>query len=125
MADVKGVVGTGIGLGKSGVDAMLKYTKHEYESKITELEGYNNRLNQHLEALAGLKAQIPGFWNDAKATKTVEALNSAIVKVKQASERTANLRKTYQQVVDDMERQDQQVDSTLDKAINLLKGLDI
>lgn len=125
MSDLGGAVDLGVKLGNVGVDAMLKYTRHEYEEKISELEGYNTRLNQHLERLEGFKTQIPGFWDDAKAAKTIEALNASIARVKHASERTSNLRKSYQKVVEEMAQQDQQVDSALDKAIDLLKGLDI
>lgn len=119
------VIDAGIAGGKILTSGMLKYTKSVYEDKITELEGYNNRLNQHLQTLESLKSQIPGFWGASAGAKTVQALALTIEEVRSASERTANLRQIYRNTVEELDKQDILSEANLDAALEVLKRLDI
>ena len=43
---------------------ILKYTKAQYDAKITELQGYLNELKDHREKMVGLREQMYNFWDD-------------------------------------------------------------
>ena len=57
---------------------ILKYTKAQYDAKITELQGYLNELKDHREKMVGLREQMYNFWDDPNARKAGEALNIQI-----------------------------------------------
>ena len=40
---------------------ILKYTKAQYDAKITELQGYLNELKDHREKMVGLREQMYNF----------------------------------------------------------------
>lgn len=122
---VVGAIKTGIDAGGSVVTGTLQYTKTQYDEKISELEGHNAQLEQHLAQLEGLKSSIPGFWNDEKADKTIKSIETAITQVKSASERVQNLRKTYEDVVNELETKKTEASGRLDEAHALLTGLEI
>ena len=54
--------------------AVLKYTKAQYEAKISELENLLGQLKDHREKMATLKDQMFNFWDDPNARKAGEAL---------------------------------------------------
>ncbi len=118
-------IGVGLAAGKLGVSAMLHYTKKQYEEKITELEGYNTKLEQHLAELEGLKSQIPEFWEDDEGEKALKIIDKSIFQVKSASDRVMNLRILYKGVVDEMDQQKSMASGLLDEAQSLVSNLAI
>lgn len=50
---------------------MLHYAASVYEDKISELETYNDRLNQHKETLIGLRDRVKNYWDDDVAKPTM------------------------------------------------------
>ena len=121
---IKAAAGPAIEAGLFANGVMFKYEKSLYLEKIQELEAHNAKLNQHLENLIALKAQMPGFWSDEKGEKAARALDKAIERVQSASKRIEDLNKIYQEAVNEFENLDKDANALLDVAIEALDGLD-
>lgn len=108
------------------MSVILKYSASVYQSKITQFESLNSQLESHLETLEGLKNQIPNFWESDQTGKFIESISKAIVKVRQASDNVTNLRRVYQEIMDEQTRMStavddvvEQVDKSIDRKIEV------
>lgn len=104
---------------------MLHYAASVYEDKISELETYNNRLNQHKETLIGLRDRVKNYWDDDAAETYYNTLSTQIRAVNNASERIANLKHIYQEAVDDLSRTKSTVKEAVSDAEQIVKSLGI
>lgn len=104
---------------------MIKYTKSQYEAKITELEGYYNQLSDHLSTMEGYKEQIFQFWDDPRGQDTAETLNKMITQVRNAMDRTSDLLTFYKSSVEKLSGADISAKSLLTDALGILGSLGI
>ena len=100
----------------------VKYTKAQYQAKITELEGYYNQLNQHLERMKELKEQLFKFWNDANAQTTGQLLAAEIRKVQTAMDRTSDSITMFKAAIDGMDGVNFSIGDILGDALNIVGG---
>ena len=82
---------------------MLHYAASVYEDKISELETYNDRLNQHKETLIGLRDRVKNYWDDDVAETYL----------------------LYQDAVDDLSRTKDTAKETVSDAEQIVKSLGI
>lgn len=57
---------------------IVKYTKAQYEAKITQLEGYYNQLAERKNRLIELRNQMSSFWDDDNSPKAYQCLTTII-----------------------------------------------
>lgn len=94
-------------------ELIMKYQASEYEDKVTDLESYAERLNDHLEKLEGYQKEIPEFWTGREAEHYEELLTKYILACRDANERVADLKLMYSNAMEDMEQQSEAVDSII------------
>ena len=99
---------------------IVKYTKAQYQAKITELEGYYNQLAQHLARMQELKSQMFNFWDDANAQKTGLILSNEIRSVQNAMDRTSDTLTFYKSAIDKLDGADLSVGDILGDALSIL-----
>ena len=99
---------------------LIKYTKAQYQAKITELEGYYQQLEQHLTRMQDLKGQIFSFWNDANAQKTGQILAAQIRNVQTCMDRTNDTLIFYKAAIEKLDGADLSVSDLLDEALSVL-----
>lgn len=102
---------------------ILKYSKAQYQAKISELEGYYAQLEQHLQRMEDLKSEMYNFWNDKNAQTTGQILAIEIRAVRSAMDRTNDMLTFYKSAVDKLGGTDSAVGDLLQEALNLLSGL--
>ena len=103
----------------------LKYTKAQYNAKITELESYQAQLGQHLGRMEGLRNNMYSFWDDANARTAGQMLGIQIRQVRNAMERTADLLTFYKTAVEKLDGANLSGSSMISEAISVLEGLGI
>ena len=104
---------------------ILKYTKAQYDAKITELQGYLNELKDHREKMVGLREQMYNFWDDPNARKAGEALNIQIRQGDNSMARTNDMLIFYQKSVEKLGGADSAVSGLLGDAISILGSLGV
>lgn len=67
---------------------IFKYSKGEYEAKITTLEGYVSNLETLLSDFETKKSQISTFWDDDKAVEFTNIINTNIRNCRSSINRT-------------------------------------
>lgn len=102
---------------------ILKYSKAQYQAKITELEGYYAQLEQHLQKMEELKSQMFTFWDDKNAQTTGQILAIEIRSVRSAMDRTNDMLTFYKSAVEKLGGTDGAVGDLLQDALSLLGGL--
>lgn len=102
-------------------EVILKYDAAVYQAKITSFESLNAQLNAHLETLESLKNQIPSFWEGENTGNFIQAISKAIVKVRKASDNVSDLRRMYQEIMDEKTRMSTAVNDTVE---NMNKTID-
>ena len=100
----------------------VKYTKAQYQAKITEIEGYYNQLEQHLARMQELKSQIFNFWNDANAQTTSQVLAAQIRNVQTAMDRTYDTITLHKSAIDGLDGVNFEVSDILKDAIGMLNS---
>lgn len=103
----------------------LNYTKTQYQTKITELDGYYKRLSTHLTTMESLKDRMYQFWTDENARTTGKMLEIEIRQVKNSMERTQDLLQFYKTSVEKLDGTNQTISDTLGDALKILTGLGI
>lgn len=109
--------------GKIVSGVILNYSKKQYLDKIDQLEGYCQKLNQHLEEMEVLKNGINNFWNDVNAQRAAQLLAIEITAVKGAMETTQETIKFYRTTVESFDETQKEVDDKLSTALNILNLL--
>ncbi len=104
---------------------IIKYTKAQYTAKITELEGYQSQLSQHLTRMEGLRDNMYSFWNDPNARTAGQMLSIQIRQVRNAMDRTADLLIFYKTAVEKLDASNVSGSSMISEAISVLEGLGI
>ena len=105
--------------------AVLKYTKAQYEAKISELENLLGQLRDHREKMATLKDQMFNFWDDPNARKAGEALTVQIRQVDNSMLRTNDMLRFYQGAVEKLGGTDAAVSGLLGDALGILGSLGV
>lgn len=103
----------------------VRYTKGQYQAKITELQGYYSQLESHLSNMEGLKEKMYQFWDDENARTTGTALASEIRQVKNAMDRTRDMLTFYKGAIDKLDATNISVGSTITDALDVLGKLGI
>ena len=98
----------------------VKYTKAQYQAKISELEGYYNQLAQHLARMQELKGQMFNFWDDSNAQTTGQILAIQIRNVQNAMDRTYDTLIFYKNAVEKLDGTNLMVDDLLGDALSIL-----
>ena len=104
---------------------IVRYTKAQYQAKITELQGYYSQLESHLSTMEGLKEQMYQFWDDENARTTGTALASEIRQVKNAMDRTKDMLSFYKGSIEKLDAANISVGSTITEALGILGKLGI
>lgn len=101
---------------------ILKYSKGEYQAKISELEGFYNQLNQHLDRMNKLKSEMYNFWNDERARKAGLVLTGEINSVRSAMDRTLDMINFYKSAVAKFDGSIASIEDVLEYAQFLVGG---
>ena len=104
---------------------VLKYTKAQYQAKISERENYLAQLKDHRQKMAELKERMFNFWDDPNARKAGEALAVQIRQVDNSMMRTNDMLRFYQQSVEKLGGTDSAVGGLLEDAISILGSLGV
>lgn len=98
----------------------IVYTKGQYLAKISELEGYYDKLNQHLERMQALKSEMYNFWEDANAQKTGLILTSEIRHVQNSMDRVHDSLSFYKSTIEKLDGTNQAIGDFLEEVIGFL-----
>jgi len=98
----------------------VKYTKAQYQAKISELEGYYNQLAQHLARMQELRSQMFNFWNDSNAQTTGQILSVQIRSVQNAMDRTTDTLIFYKSAIEKLDGANLSVGDLLGDALKIL-----
>ena len=104
---------------------IVKYTQAQYNAKITELEGYQSQLEQHLNRMEGLRDNMYTFWDDPNARTAGQMLGIQIRQVRNAMDRTTDLLTFYKTAVEKLDGSNLSASSMISEAISVLEGLGI
>ncbi len=99
---------------------IIKYTKQQYQAKVTELEGFYNQLVTHEGRMTELKSEMFQFWDDPNAQKTAQILTSQLQHVHNAMDQIAATISFYKSAIDKLSATGTIVDSILEKALGIL-----
>ena len=102
---------------------ILKYSKAQYQAKISELEGYYAQLEQHLARMEELKSQMFNFWDDPNAQTAGQVLAAEIRSVRSAMDRTSDMLNLYKSSVESMGGTDSAVKDLLSDALSVLGSM--
>lgn len=98
----------------------IKYTKAQYQAKISELEGYYSQLEQHLARMQELKSQMFNFWDDSNAQTTGQILAIQIRSVQNAMDRTTDTLTFYKSAIEKLDGANLSVSDLLGDALSIL-----
>lgn len=104
------------------MSVIINYTKKDYDAKITELQGYYDTLEKHLEKMNALKSQIFDFWNDENARKTGTILARMIQSVEFTMNQTNDALIFYRTCVDKFTGVNATIDDLLGQALQTVIG---
>ncbi len=124
MTEVKAAWSLGEEIGSVLTDGVLAYDKIQYERRITQLEGYNRQLNQHLSTLEGYKKEIGNFWNDSEADEARKLIDINIQKIMLASERVEKVITASKGCVEVLDEAKGKAKEQLDDAISKISVFD-
>lgn len=98
----------------------VNYEKAQYQAKITELEGYNNQLSEHLSRMEELKSRIFDFWDDENGRKAGQALAQQIRHVQSTKDKTTEMINFYKSTIEEIDGVNLNVSGLLESAISIL-----
>lgn len=104
---------------------IIKYTRQQYERKITALEGYAAQLKTHLAELEGYKNKIKQIWNDEQGVEYYKQVSKYVRACKNALDRVDRVRMIYQEAMGDMVGTGTVIDETIADAKSVASGLNI
>ena len=104
---------------------VLRYSKGVYKNKISEIQGFIQRLDAHLVTLKDYRSQIPNFWDDENARQAGRDLDILIRQVTNAQERARDMLGVYNKIVDDLDNAKQSTSGLLEDASGILSSLGI
>jgi len=103
----------------------IKYTKAQYQAKITELEGCYTQLETHLASMESLKEQMYQFWSDENARSTGTVLSAQIRQVKNAMDRTRDMITFHKSAIDKLEGANISAASAISDALGVIAKLGV
>lgn len=106
-------------------NVIINYSKAVYDNKISEFESYIKRLSAHLEMLEGYREKLRNFWDDSEADRYYNVLSEQIRAVRNAMNRTTELKTIYERTSADMAKQKTLTGGLIDEAEAALKMLGI
>jgi len=98
----------------------IKYTKAQYQAKVTELEGYYNMLSQHLTKMQDLKSKMFEFWDDENARMAGQVLAIKIRSVENTMDITNDSIIFYKSAIDKLDGASLSVGDLLGDALSVL-----
>jgi len=102
---------------------IVKYTKAQYEAKITQIEGHLNQLAQKKERLIELRDQLVAFWDDDNSPKVYQCLNTIIGNVNNTMTRAEDVLIGLRALVQKLDGTNIDVGSMLGEALSALSSL--
>lgn len=108
-------------LGTAASAYVFKYTKNEYESKITELEGQLAALEEHYNTMLQMRDQVPTFWKDDNGEEVYRDLVKTIDETYTQMESVKSYMRTLRNVVSKLDSSNEVVRDTLDQLMDFLK----
>ena len=99
---------------------IIKYTKAQYNAKITTLEGYHAQLATHLSRMEALREKMFSFWDDENARTVGKILNLEIKNVRNSMDTTQELLTFYKSAVEKLEGSNIQISDILGDIFGML-----
>lgn len=113
-------VTAGLEAGQIASNYVFKYTKSEYEQKITELERAYANLDEHKTNLINLRSQIPTFWKDAAGQETSRALNDTIGQTEREMQTVKKFIELFRTTVTELDESQNKISTTIDELQKLI-----
>ena len=104
---------------------IVKYTKAVYTAKITEIEGYKNLLETHLNKLKELKDDMFTFWDDDRAREASKNLFITTRQVEDALSRVSELLIAYKSAVEKYDGTSAAAEDLINESVSILEALGI
>lgn len=102
---------------------IINYAKKDYLAKITELEGYQKMLSEHLGKMQDYKSQIVNFWDDEDAQKTVQILNVMIHSTERTMTQVEDNLIFFRSIVEKFGGVGTSTNELLEKALGIIAGV--
>lgn len=118
-------VGLGINVGEAIVNGTLKYSKHQYQAKINELQRLFNSLATHQSNLENLRERFKQLYTGDQAERLLKNINTQLAAVKNAMEDVTSQTEVWQNAINEMEETVGAQQQKLDEITNILGKLDI
>lgn len=104
---------------------IINYSKAVYDNKISELESYIKQLEGHRVNLEGYRDKIRNLWDDSEAERYYSNLSEQILAVKNAAQRTTDLKTIYERASAEFAKQKTLTSGLIDDAETAIKALGI
>ncbi len=118
-------VGLGIQIGEAITNGVVKYSKQQYLSKISTLQGLFSELGGHLNIMEGLRDRFTHIYTDGNADDIVKELNTQISAVKNAMKEVNEQIALWEAAINEMEETVDGGVGKVDEMHNLISSLDI
>ena len=99
----------------------IKYTKAQYQAKITELEGYYAQLEAHLSRMSELREQMYNFWDDENGQEAGLLLTEQIRSVRFTMDQVNDTLIFYKGTIEKLDGADLNVGDLIGEALSLIK----
>lgn len=104
---------------------IINYSKTVYDNKISELESYIKQLDGHRANLEGYRDKIRNVWDDSEAERYYSNLSEQILAVKNAAQRTTDLKTIYERASADFAKQKALTSGLIGDSETAIKALGI
>ena len=105
------------------MSVIINYAKKDYVAKISELDTYKLRLQNHLNNMENYRSQIDQFWESDDARKTLDLLQLMISRTRHTMAEVEDNLIFYRNIVEKLTGVGSTNDSILDTALGALKLL--
>lgn len=96
-------ISAGLEIGVQTGNIIVRYSKAQYQEKISRLDGCVKKLDTHLSTMEALRDQFKQVWDDDVAMQYYEQIKVQIQAVKNAHEATNRQIDMWQEVIREME----------------------
>lgn len=120
------IIGTTVAIttvATGAINGVLEFEKDHYERKLSDMEGYNKDLNNHLSTLEGLRDKIKTFWDDENAEKNIRLIETSISKVKESSDRVQKIIDACKGTIEILDDSKVSASEIIDQAINAVASV--
>lgn len=120
-----GEILAGVEIGKGITNIILRYSKSEYQEKISRLSNCLSKLDKHLASLEGYENQLKQYWDDDTAESYHKVIKKEIKAVKNSQEQVGNQIMMWENAIKEMEDTVGQQTAKIDDMTSILNALDI